>query len=167
VLELLNVEEPQSAAGRPGFFGRSRARINSFLRRERAFIKFALVGASGLLVNEGVLYGLTRFGHLPEVPSQAIGIELSIINNFIWNDALTFKGNASGVSRWKRFSKYNLLSLITFAINLLIFTYLVSANVFDIYASIIAIIAAFGLNYFGSSRWAWRKHQKPAADIVP
>ena len=57
------------------------------------FVRFAAVGLSGVVVDMGVLYllsdpstlgwGLTR--------SKIIAAELAIINNFIWNDAWTFR----------------------------------------------------------------------------
>jgi dolichol-phosphate mannosyltransferase len=153
----LNVEQPSSPAlpSKP-----SGNRIRNFITRERALVRFALVGASGVLVNEGVLYALTRFLKFPDIPAQAIGVELAIISNFLLNDRLTFASAPRHNSKLSRFAKYNLVSLITFSVNLIVFALLLAAKVFDIYASIIAIVAAFGLNYFGSSRWAWKAHKQ-------
>ena len=57
------------------------------------FLRFALVGASGVVVDMAMLFllsdpralgfGLTR--------SKVVAAELAIINNFLWNDAWTFR----------------------------------------------------------------------------
>jgi dolichol-phosphate mannosyltransferase len=150
----LNVEEPNLPESGLRGFAQS---VRNLIRKQKTFIKFALVGASGVLVNEGVYYILTRYAGLPYIPSQAVGIELAIINNFTWNDSFTFKGALPhNKSKRARFIRYNLLSLVTFTLNLVIFAILLSLHVWDIYASLLAIIASFGLNYLGSSKWAWR-----------
>ncbi len=136
--------------------------IRNTARSQKTFVKFAIVGASGVVVNEFVYYAMTRFAHLPYIPSQAIGVELAIVNNFIWNDSMTFKNSpVQSISKIHRFGKYNLLSLMTFAVNLVVFAILLSLHVWDIYASILAIVASFGLNYFGSAKWAWRPKKEP------
>jgi putative flippase GtrA len=159
----LNVEEPTS--GDVPISGGYASKVKNLTRKHRTFLKFALVGASGVLVNEIVLFLLTRGKILPDIPAQAIGVELSIINNFIWNDRFTFRHRKNtSASKLHRFAKYNFLSLLTFAVNLTIFSVLIYFNFFDIYSSIIAIIAAFGINYFGSSKWAWRQRYDVSSD---
>lgn len=55
------------------------------------FLKFAIVGASGVVVNLGALAVLSALGMRSSVAS-ALAIELSIISNFIVNDRWTFAG---------------------------------------------------------------------------
>ena len=57
----------------------------------KRFLKFCLVGGSGILVNEGLLFLLTEFGGLYYLWSSAIAIEASIITNYILNDFWTFR----------------------------------------------------------------------------
>jgi len=52
------------------------------------FLKFLLVGASGVVVNEGLYFLLTRYAGLPDTIALAIAIETSVISNFIFNEFL-------------------------------------------------------------------------------
>ena len=56
----------------------------------RNIIKFGIVGISGIIVNTGVLYILSEYFGIFYLISSLVAIELSIINNFIWNDFWTF-----------------------------------------------------------------------------
>ncbi len=55
------------------------------------FVRYCLVGSSGVVVNLGVT-GLLRYIVLwGKLRSAAVGIESSILNNFVWNEWWTFK----------------------------------------------------------------------------
>ena len=74
------------------------------------FLKFALVGASGVVVNLGALAVLSGLGMRSSVAS-ALAIELSIISNFLVNDAWTFAGRHQHA--WPtRALRFQLISLI-------------------------------------------------------
>ena len=64
------------------------------LRALRTFIRFALVGASGTLVNLGVFTGVLHTG-LNKYVASALAIEISIIWNFFLNNYWTFKDRRS------------------------------------------------------------------------
>lgn len=90
--------------------------IYSLMRRTGEvlrFIKFCMVGLSGVLVNMGLLWLLTELAGLIYLFSAAISIESSIISNFILNNIFTFHDRRSpGVkSTLKRLLKFNLVSL--------------------------------------------------------
>jgi putative flippase GtrA len=133
------------------------------IREEKTLVSFLIVGASGAVINELVLFAFIPF--LGKIPAQALGVEVSIISNFVWNDTFTFRNarkSMTGRNRSKlfRLTKYNALSLGTFALNLAIYTPLVTLVLkqgLGVYiSSIVAILVAFVFNYLGSSRWAWR-----------
>ncbi len=137
------------------------------IREERTLVTFLIVGASGAVINELVLFAFAS--SLGKILAQALGVEISIISNFVWNDTFTFKNarrNMTGRNRSKlfRLGKYNVLSLGTFALNLAIYTPLVAfvwkEGLGTYLSSIIAILVAFAFNYFGSSRWAWKPKQE-------
>ncbi len=66
------------------------------LNSARTFIKFALVGLSGILVNLGVFTVLVSMG-MNKFLASPISIEISIISNFLLNNFWTFaQRNASG-----------------------------------------------------------------------
>ncbi len=55
------------------------------------FLKFAIVGASGVVVNNGLLWLLVEFTALPFYLCSVIAIETSILSNFMLNDIWTWR----------------------------------------------------------------------------
>ena len=93
----------------------------SFIRRIRQlpigrFLRFGVVGFSGLFVDIVVFYLLRELLALPLYLSTVLSIEMAIINNFFWNDAWTFADLAQRQKGWlarlKRFCKFNLVCLV-------------------------------------------------------
>lgn len=66
-------------------------------------IKFGTVGASGVLVNSGILFFLTEKCQFDYRISALAAIEISIINNFIWNTWWTWSDKK--VSDYDQFFK--------------------------------------------------------------
>jgi len=125
----------------------------------KRFLKFCLVGISGIIGNQGLLWVLTDFAGLRYYVSALFGIEASIVSNFILNDYFTFADRRRGKGKsflW-RLLKFNLTCLAGAGIQyglLLLFT-----SVFDVYyliSNLIAIAIAFLWNYLVSSWWAWK-----------
>jgi dolichol-phosphate mannosyltransferase len=122
------------------------------------FVKFIGVGASGTLVNLGVLSLVTTFTHWNEKIQAIPGIEVSIITNFLLNDFFTFADRRTGKvsSFFGRLVKYNVIALIGAFINWGIYALMVH-NGIDIYLSdFVGIVIAFLWNYFFSMIWAWK-----------
>ena len=74
------------------------------------FVKFAIVGGSGLLVNMFFLWFLKEIAGLYYLFASIIAIELSVLNNFVWNNFWTW-GDRQKVEGWdylRRLVKYNL-----------------------------------------------------------
>ena len=125
----------------------------------KRFLKFAAVGLSGIVVNQGLLWLLTEFGGLQYYISAIFAIEASIISNFVLNDYFTFadRRTGRGKSFVVRLLKFNVTCLAGAGIQyglLLLFT-----SVFGIHyliSNLIAIALAFLWNYFMSSWWAWK-----------
>jgi dolichol-phosphate mannosyltransferase len=120
-------------------------------------IRFIIVGLSGVVVNQGLLWLLTDFGGLQYYISAIFAIEASIISNFVLNDYFTFADRRAGKSFLVRLLKFNVTCLAGAGIQyglLLLFT-----SVFGIYyliSNLIAIVIAFLWNYFFSRNWTWR-----------
>lgn len=117
-------------------------------------IKFGLVGASGVIVNLGLLYTLTEFVELYYVIAYIISFTASVINNYAWNSLWTFQ-RREGMLGWFRYSSVctstlllgiGLLYVLTTILNL---WYMVSAT--------IVILVVFILNYTLSRRIVWPK----------
>jgi dolichol-phosphate mannosyltransferase len=123
------------------------------------FLKFIAVGLSGVIVNEGVYWLLTRFGGLAAYDYLAvvIGIEVSIVTNFILNDTFTFARRRLGKSFPGRLLKFNLICLAGAGIQwglFMLFTRLF--GVYDLLSNFIGIVVAFLWNYFVNRNWTWK-----------
>ena len=123
------------------------------------FIKFIAVGLSGVIVNEGVYWLLTRFGGLAAYDYWAVvvGIEVSIIPNFILNDTFTFARRRTGKSFPGRLLKFNLICLAGAGIQwgmFMLFTRVF--GVYDLLSNFIGIVVAFLWNYFVNRNWTWK-----------
>jgi dolichol-phosphate mannosyltransferase len=115
--------------------------------------KFALVGASGIAVNEGILHMLVSIG-IPIFLASPIAIEASILNNFIWNDRWTFRD--------RREKKYMLrclnfhgATLVGSIINYLILLILSGIGLSYLFSNLIGILLGFIMNYFLSEAYVW------------
>lgn len=80
------------------------------------FLRFGVVGFSGLFVDLVMFYLLRELIGLPLYPSTVLSIEAAIINNFLWNDAWTFADLAQKQKGWgarlQRFAKFNAVCVI-------------------------------------------------------
>ena len=136
--------------------------VYSLMRRKGEllrFVKFCLVGLSGVLVNVGLLWLLTEFAGLFYLASAAISIETSIISNFALNDYFTFSDRRlPGVKSFLgRLLKFNLVSLAGLAINMGVLGLL--TQVFGIYyllSNLCGIAVAILWNYLVNTWWTWR-----------
>src|SRR5262245_15882434 len=75
----------------------------------RRFSRFFAVGASGVLVNMGVLILLTESFGVPYAISSLLAIELSILSNFLLNNAWTWADRRSNPFV-ERLFKYHLVA---------------------------------------------------------
>jgi len=140
------------------------------LDRWLSFIKFNIVGLTGVLVNEGVLL-LLAFEGVYYVYASVLAIEISIISNFILNDFWTFRDRRHG-HILGRLLKFNGLMIIGLVVNLAILY--VGTTYFQIHyaiSNLIGIAVAFLVRYELSVKYAWiRKEEAPAessADASP
>jgi len=149
---------------------RSRGRISRLRQRWqfpiRRFLRFGLVGLSGVLVDMVVLYllsdpttlawGLTR--------SKAIAAEIAILNNFFWNDRWTFGDIARRQTGWdkglKRLLKFNIICLIGLVLNIVLLN--LFFNIFGINrygANLMAIAVVTLWNFWVNLKLSWRVTQ--------
>nr|WP_306441453.1 glycosyltransferase [Halomicronema hongdechloris] len=88
------------------------------------FLKFALVGLSGVVVDMAVLYLLHGALGLALTRSKILAAEVAILNNFLWNDAWTFADisvrQLGRAARLKRLLKFNAICLAGLVLNVLV-----------------------------------------------
>lgn len=149
---------------------RSRGRITRLRQRFQfplgRFLRFGVVGLSGVLVDMVMLYllsdpstlawGLTR--------SKLLAAEVAIINNFVWNDRWTFGDISRQQQSWhcrlKRLLKFNLICLAGLGLNVLLLN--LFFNVFDInryVANLLAIAIVTLWNFWVNFKLSWRVTQ--------
>ncbi len=134
------------------------------------FVRFGLVGASGAIVNIGVLTFLIHTTDMHALLAAAIAIEISIVSNFTLNHRYTFKGYGSYSVKTRRESlstlsrklcTYNVGVLMGASISFATFALLYQvAKLHYLPADIIAIGAGMIWNYWISTRYVWRAIDK-------
>jgi dolichol-phosphate mannosyltransferase len=148
---------------------RSRGRLGKIRRvfPLKQFIRFSLVGLSGVFIDMGLLYlGHTVLG-LPLTRSKLVAAEIAIANNFIWNDLWTFRDVSDQQKGWnirlKRFLKFNLICLSGLILNVLMLNLIynwIFGQHWAYLANLIAIGAVTLWNFWLNYKLSWRVTQK-------
>jgi putative flippase GtrA len=115
-------------------------------------LRFAVVGAAGIAVNTAALYLLYRWLRVPLVVASAAAVELTVVHNYFLNDRWTFAVRAPSI---RRFGKFNVSMLGGLAVNVLVLWTLMRGGVHLLPANLLAIGAAFAVNYASSTLWVW------------
>jgi len=133
----------------------------------RSFIKFNVVGLTGVFVNEGLLVALQSMG-VYLLTASSIAIEVSILSNFVLNDFWTFRDRRSG-HLVVRLVKFNLLMLLGLIVNLgVIYVATFYFAIAPALANLGGIAAAFLLRYALSVKYAWMREENiEGAPAVP
>ena len=125
------------------------------------FLRFGIVGFSGVFVNMGVLYVLRDILNWELTRSLIIAAELAIISNFLWNDLWTFgdisRRQPGKRQRLKRLLKFNTICLMGLILNVLLVNLLF--NIFgmnEYLANLIAIAAVTLWNFWINMKLSWR-----------
>lgn len=132
----------------------------------RAFLRFALVGLSGVLIDMTVLYLLHTGLSLPLTRSKILAAEVAILNNFVWNDLWTFATISRSQKGWeakfKRFLKFNMICLAGLVLNVLVLN-LIYNVAFSQRWAYLANLLAIGLvtiwNFWLNLKLSWRVTQ--------
>ncbi len=121
------------------------------------FLKFCVVGASGVLVNVGLLWVLTAVVGLRYEISAIFAIEVSILSNFTFNELWTFKRRTRG-HFLKRMLKFNLGcavgSIVNYAVLLALTRFV---NLHYLLSDLVGIVCGTLWNYFMSTTWVWKR----------
>ena len=129
-------------------------KINS--KRLEEFIKFAIVGGSGVVVNMGLLFILTRFLSVRLEIASPIAIEVSILSNFTLNNLWTFKKRNTHVPFWTRLFRYHLVTGLAGIVNYLVLLLLVNSfGLHDMLSNLIGILIGTIITYSLNSLWTW------------
>jgi len=117
-------------------------------------LKFAAVGALGVMVNEAVLLYLLKL-HLLLPLASLTSIEVSVISNFAINSAWTYRGRSDG--RVRKLAKYHLAVLSGLIVNFTVLLGLASLGLPAWLADLSGVLLGFAANYIASELYVWRK----------
>jgi dolichol-phosphate mannosyltransferase len=143
-----------------GRVAKFRQKVNFPLGR---FLRFGLVGLSGVFVDMTVFYLLSDSATLalPLTPSKFIAGEIAVFNNFLWNDAWTFADVSINQRGWrkriKRFIKFNVICLAGLLLNIIVLNLVVKFLIPNPYiANLIAIAVTTIWNFWVNLKLSWR-----------
>jgi len=132
-------------------------------REWKKVFKFGIVGLTGIVVNMSILWYLKEFVSLDLLIAGFIATELSILNNFLWNDLWTFRSTEDQKlsSRWQRLVAFNLVSAGGVAINLS-FLYALTTwfGLYYMLSNMIGILVAFAWNFMVNRRVTWQRYKE-------
>jgi dolichol-phosphate mannosyltransferase len=137
----------------------------------RRIIWYLVVGASGVVVNLGVLTAIHLvLPHLKTLDSL-VAVEASIVPNYLLNARFTFQDRIT----WKGFGQYNLVMAFAEIIQVTIARYLIAQHMDYRLAQVIAIPFGTAFGFLFSTIWVFRKRegaheselQRPASEPSP
>ena len=118
--------------------------------------KYYAVGASGVLVNLGLLFYLTEYVGLWYFLSYTLAISASITSNFILNKFWTFRDSVNSQRTIVMYVKFASVSFLGMAIQLGSVYFLVeSLSVYYMLAALISISIAGAINFIINRSWTF------------
>lgn len=126
------------------------------------FVRYCLVGGSGVAVNMGILWWLKSSGALGTLRAGTVAIEASILNNFLWNELWTFRDRSRehpGLrDRLVRLAQFHLVCGVGAVWQLgLLWGLAVHWQWHYLMANLIAIVMVTLWNYGLNTTWTWTR----------
>ncbi|KRT61028.1 MAG: dolichol-phosphate mannosyltransferase [Thaumarchaeota archaeon CSP1-1] len=130
-----------------------RSRLSLFAKHAA---KYYAVGASGVLVNLGLLYYLTEYVGLWYFLSYALAISVSITSNFVLNKFWTFIDSIDSQRIIVMYVKFVSVSMLGMAVQLgSIYVLVESLTIYYMLAALISICIAGAINFIINRRWTF------------
>ena len=128
------------------------------LQSAQTFIKFGVVGATGVIVNLGFFTLLLGMG-LNKFLASPIAIEVSIVTNFLLNNFWTFRERETRDRVHIKGLKFNAVSLLSLGVSYA--TFVAFSSAFPAMPpqvpQFVGILPATLVNYFLNSYWTFRE----------
>ena len=144
-----------------------RPRVRRLFRSLLSPSKFALVGISGIFVNEIALHGfVVLLGEDQVLWAALLSSQVSTLSNFILTELWVFRGREVGGHVIWRYLTFNLLNLLTQVIRLpTIYVLTVVGSIHYLVSNLVAIGLTFGVRYLVADNWIWAGRDR--RDQVP
>lgn len=122
------------------------------------FVKFCIVGGSGVVVNIGILYFLVEFYDLNKNVAWAIAVVLSILTNYVLNTLFTYGDKKSPTRKesLRRVTLYYLISFFSMIFNWVVFTGVMYFGIHYVVAAFLGILVATAINFILVTKLVWR-----------
>jgi dolichol-phosphate mannosyltransferase len=125
------------------------------------FLRFGAVGASGVLVNQGLLMLLHGSLGAPLLLSSILAIEVSIITNFLLNHVWTWRLSLRVPGLLRRCLQYHAAAVMAaFAGNVIVL--MAAVELFGVdyrVANLIGIAVGTAINFTAGELWIFRRGQ--------
>jgi len=129
-------------------------------------LKFGVVGVSGVVVNLGIYAFLREYVEMQDFLARAIAIEISILNNFIWNFLWTWSDRGRTLKNLPdRLLKYHGSTfiasfIVTLGIGWLVLKLLPDMAMIDYISHTVGIAAGMVANFLLSDKWVFNSQKK-------
>ena len=135
------------------------------LGAEPTFVRFLLVGASGLVVNTLALSLLTELVGLHYLASAIIATQFSTLWNFAWTETWVFAERTRSTSVARRFVSYWVVNNLSLLLRGPLLSVLVSVlGLHYVLGNLISIFVMTLVRYVLADRWIWRPARQAFED---
>lgn len=131
-------------------------------RSSLEFLRFSVVGLSGVAVNLGLYLVLTRAFSLSMHLASPLAIEASVFSNFLLNNTWTFRHRLVQAPLLWRLGRFHAVSGLGGVVNYAVLVVMV--HVFgwsDVVANLAGIAAGVAVTFTMHSAWTWRERIFP------
>jgi putative flippase GtrA len=142
---------------RPTAAGTVAARARRALTHPQNWIellKFAVVGATGYVINLGVYVGLLKGADLHYLPAAACSFVVVVTNNYFWHRHWTFRHRRGHL--YYQGMRFLAVSLVALGFNLALLRGLVGLGAGKIVGQAIAIILVVPFSFSANKLWSFR-----------
>jgi len=138
-------------------FTRTRSRAGRALRRPDNWVqlaKFAVVGASGYVINLVVYTALLKGAGFHYAAAATCSFIVAVTNNYTWNRLWTFHDQRGHVG-WQGL-RFLVVALVAYGANLALLSAFIALGIDKVLAQAIAVVLVTPLNFVGNKLWSFR-----------
>jgi dolichol-phosphate mannosyltransferase len=128
-------------------------------------LMFGLIGLSGLLPNQAVLWALHELAGMHYLPAAVLANMVAVGWNFALTDTLLYRSRRAHRSRWGRFSRFFLLGNADLLLRIPLLALLVDGlHLGVLWANLVTLVISFAARFLVSDRVIYRARAlKPVA----
>lgn len=119
----------------------------------RQFIKFGMVGTSGMVVDLGLLVLLVEVVRVPVLVANNVAFLAAVASNYVWNRRWTFRSTHPKIAR--QFGSFLLVSLVGLIVNVAGMKLLLSLGIWYVLAKLVLIALVVIWNFLANRAWTF------------